>query len=204
MRVLLVDDHPIVRAGLGTVLEARGITVVGEAANGREALERARELRPDVVLMDLSMPEMDGFAATKSIAGTTRVLVLTTFASEADAVRALDAGAMGYLLKDAPPDEIVAALRDVAAGKPAFAPAVANVVLRRLRSAPAETLTARELEILTRVADGLSNKEVAKALRISEATVKTHLIHVFEKLGVDDRTAAVTLAIKRGILASGR
>jgi DNA-binding NarL/FixJ family response regulator len=202
MRIVLADDHPIVRAGLKALLEARGITVVGEAANGRAALELALETKPDVVVMDLSMPEVDGIAATKSITTAlpkTRVLVLTTFASEADAVRALDAGATGYLLKDTAPDEIIAAVRNIALGQSVLAPAVATAVLNRVRGGTS-SLTTRELEILQHVADGRTNKETAKALKISEATVKTHLLHAFEKLGVDDRTAAVTVAIQRGIL----
>lgn len=203
LKVVLADDHPIVRAGMKALLEARGIRVVGEAANGRAALEIAKETRPDVVVMDLSMPEVDGFSSTKSITAVlpkTRVLVLTSFASESDAVRALEAGATGYLLKDAPGDEIVAALRDVAIGKSVLAPTVAAAVLTRVRGGT-NALTTRELEILSHVADGRTNKETAKALKISEATVKTHLLHAFEKLGVDDRTAAVTVAIQRGILS---
>lgn len=203
LKVVLADDHPIVRAGMKALLEARGIRVVGEAANGRAALEIAKETRPDVVVMDLSMPEVDGFSSTKSITAAlpkTRVLVLTSFASESDAVRALEAGATGYLLKDAPGDEIVAALRDVAIGKSVLAPTVAAAVLTRVRGGT-NALTTRELEILSHVAEGRTNKETAKALKISEATVKTHLLHAFEKLGVDDRTAAVTVAIQRGILS---
>jgi DNA-binding NarL/FixJ family response regulator len=210
IRVLVADDHPIVRAGLRALIEGRmGLSVVGEAADGNAAVEAAASLEPDVVLMDLAMPRLDGFDATRRITcgcPNTRVLVLTTYASDADAVRAMDAGATGYLLKDAAPDEIVAAIRTVAAGAPAVAPEVAPYLMRRLRgeratgSSGSPTLTTRELEILAKVAKGSSNKAIARELRISEATVKTHLIHVFEKLGVDDRTAAVTVAMSRGIL----
>lgn len=204
--VLLVDDHPIVRSGLRALFEARGLDVVGEAGDGQAAIAEAARLHPDVVVMDLSMPGIDGFKATAHIVRgspkghTTRVLILTTYASEADAVRALDAGATGYALKDATPDEIVAAVRSVAAGVPALAPTIAPIVLARLRGGSG-LLTTRELEILTKVAEGGSNKTIAKVLHISEATVKTHLLHVFEKLGVDDRTAAVTVAMSRGILS---
>jgi DNA-binding NarL/FixJ family response regulator len=207
MKVLLVDDHPIVRAGLRALFEARGIEVIAEAGDGQTAKEAAARLRPDVVVMDLSMPVLDGFKATEQIVRddpSKRVLILTTYASEADAVRAMDAGATGYLLKDAPPDDIVAAVRSVAAGVPALHPSVAAFVLQRLRGGTAAKkidLTTRELEILAKVAEGGSNKTIAKALHISEATVKTHLLHAFEKLGVDDRTAAVTVAMSRGILS---
>lgn len=210
LRVLLADDHPIVRAGLRVLLESRGIDVAGEASDGLAAVEQATRTRPAVVVMDLSMPGLDGFAATQRILRAVpeaRVLVLTTYASEADALRAMDAGATGYLLKDAPPDDIVAGVRSVAAGVPALAPAIAEHVLRRLRGGHAANgqpgaLTTRELEILAHVAEGRSNKAIAKVLHISEATVKTHLLHAFEKLGVDDRTAAVTVAMSRGILRS--
>jgi len=205
LRVFLVDDHPIVRAGLRALLEERtGLSVIGEASDGATAVAEVDRLKPDVVVMDLAMPgpDGDGFAATRRIVQSNpnvRVLVLTTYASESDAARAIDAGATGYLLKDTAPDDIVQAIRSVASGAPVFAPSVAAHMLKRLRAPSA--LTTRELEILALVAEGGTNKTIAKHLHISEATVKTHLLHAFEKLGVDDRTAAVTVAMSRGILS---
>lgn len=203
--VLIADDHPIVRSGLRSLLGVDGIDVVGEAADGEEAVALALRLRPRIVLMDLQMPKLDGVAATRRIKAAlpdTHVVVLTTFATEADVVRAVAAGALGYLLKDAPAPEIVQAVRAAAAGRPTVSSQVAAHLMTRTRS-DAPSLSRRELDVLERVATGATNAEIAKALRISEATVKTHLLHVFEKLGVNDRTAAVTVALERQLIRLG-
>lgn len=207
IRVLLVDDHPIVRSGLAGLLTPEpDMLVVGEANDGGEAVRLANELRPDVVLMDLRMPVLDGVGATERLATevpSTRVLVLTTYDTDSDIVRAVEAGATGYLLKDTPRDELVDAVRRAAHGETVLAPPVAARLLRRVRN-PGTELTPRELEVLAEVARGRSNAEIGARLFVGEATVKTHLLHVFAKLGVSDRTAAVTLAIERGLLPSGR
>jgi DNA-binding NarL/FixJ family response regulator len=200
--VLLVDDHPVVRAGLRMLLAQPDVSVVGEACDGEEAVDLAVRLEPEVVLMDIEMPKLDGIAATRRIklaCPRTAVVILTTFETEADVTRAVDAGALGYLLKDAPSSEILGALRAAAAGRATLSPQAAARVMARART-ETPALSRRELEILERVAKGATNPEIAKALRISEATVKTHLLHVFEKLGVSDRTAAVTTALERKIL----
>jgi DNA-binding NarL/FixJ family response regulator len=203
VRVLIVDDHPVVRSGLaGLLAPEEDITVVGEAGDGREALALAEELAPDVVLMDLRMPVLDGAGATGELARRlpeARVLVLTTYDTDADIVRAVEAGATGYLLKDTPRDQLVQAVRQAARGETVLAPPVAARLLRRVRNRDSE-LTPRELEVLAHVAKGLSNAEIGTALFVGEATVKTHLLHVFAKLGVGDRTAAVTVGIERGLL----
>jgi DNA-binding NarL/FixJ family response regulator len=203
--VIIADDHEVVRAGLRAMLTAAGIEVIGEAADGADAVELVSKLKPRVVLMDLQMPELDGIAATKKIklAGTTsRVVILTTFETEADVTRAVGAGATGYLLKDAPAADIVNAVRMAAQGMSALSPRVAGHLMSRERG-DAAALSRREIDVLQRVAKGESNREIAAALRVSEATVKTHLLHVFEKLGVSDRTAAVTVAVERKILRLG-
>lgn len=201
--VLIVDDHPVVRDGLAGMLAAEpDIDVVGEAADGRESLVRVVELVPDVVLMDLKMPAMDGVAATAAIAAhhpAVRVIVLTTYDTVTDIRAAIEAGAAGYLLKDAPRSELSAAIRAVAAGQSVMAPAVA-AALARGGPTPVVPLTEREIGVLRLIADGLSNREVGDVLYISEATVKTHLVHIYDKLGVDDRTAAVTAALRAGLL----
>ena len=202
IRVLIADDHAVVRAGLRALLVADDLEVIGEAADGEEALKLAIELSPNVVLMDLSMPKLDGFGATRRIKlakPEIHMVVLTTFETEADVTRAIDAGAIGYLLKDAPKEEIGRAVRAAASGRATLA-AEAAAHLMNDRKTEQKTLTRRELDVLERVAKGATNAEIAKALRISEATVKTHLLHVFEKLEVDDRTAAVTRAVERKIL----
>lgn len=203
IRLLVVDDHPVVRTGLSAILMTRAdMLVVGEAADGAEAIRLTAELRPDVVLMDLRMPLLDGVQATAAIHALNsapRVLVLTTYDTDGDILRAVEAGAAGYLLKDAPPEELAAAIRQVMRG----GSPVSNVVAERLMAQArpsAETLTSRELEVLACVARGASNREIARDLRISEATVKTHLLHAFAKLGVGDRTSAVTKAIERGLI----
>ena len=203
VRVLVVDDHPVVRAGLVGLLDGEGeIAVVGQAEGGAQAVSLARDLEPDVVLMDLRMPGLDGAAATAQILAerpTTRVVVLTTFETDADILRAVEAGATGYLLKDTPHAELLAAVRAAARGETVLAPPVAQRLLSELRSG-GERLTPREVEVLGAVARGLSNAQVGAELFISEATVKTHLLRIFAKLGVDDRTRAVTVALERGIL----
>ena len=204
IRILIADDHPVVRTGLQGMLAGEGdFEVVGEARDGREAVEKAALLEPDVVLMDLRMPVLDGVAATELIrAGRseTEVLILTTYDTDGDILRALDAGAVGCLLKDSPREELFRAVRAAARGESVLAPAVLSQVMSRMRAPAAETLSDREVEVLRLVARGASNKEAARELFISETTVKTHLSHIFTKLGVDDRTAAVTVALDRGIL----
>jgi len=205
VKVLIADDHPVVREGLRGMLAGEGdIEVVGEAADGRQAVSLAGELKPDVVLMDLRMPGTDGVEATRRIAGVggPAVLVVTTYDTDHDILRAVEAGARGYLLKDTPRAELIRAVRAAAGGATVLAPAVADRLLRRDRSAANAELTSRELEVLDLVSKGKTNAEVGQALFIGEATVKTHLLHAFAKLGVDDRTAAVTTAIARGLLAS--
>jgi DNA-binding NarL/FixJ family response regulator len=204
IRILIVDDHPVVRTGLAGMLGAEAdFEVVGEAGDGDEAVAVARRLRPNVVLMDLRMPGVDGADATARITATDpdiRVLVLTTYDTDADILRAVEAGATGYLLKDTPRVELAAAVRAAARGETVLAPPVAARLVSRLRSPAADQLTPREAEVLAAVARGLSNAEVGRVLSIGEATVKTHLLRIFAKLGVDDRTAAVTVAYERGIL----
>lgn len=206
IRVLLVDDHPVVRSGLAGLLAAEDdLEVVGEAGDGMEAVSLAERLQPDVVLMDLHMPVLDGPGATTELARrvpSARVLVLTTFDTDADIVRAVEAGATGYLLKDTPRDQLVDAVRRAANGETVLAPPVAARLMRRMRDRDFE-LTAREMQVLQGVARGLSNAAIGRELFVSEATIKTHLLHIFEKLDVSDRTAAVTVAMTRGILSPG-
>ena len=203
VRVLLADDHPVVRSGLAGLLAVEpDIEVVGEVADGAAAVRAAGELRPDLVLMDLRMPVLDGAAATARIVAEqpgVRVLVLTTYETDADILRAVEAGATGYLLKDTPREQLVAGVRAAARGESALSPSVASRLVQQVRG-EADRLTARELEVLGRVAQGLSNAAIGRELFIAEATVKTHLLRAFGKLGVDDRTAAVTVAMQRGLL----
>lgn len=204
VRLLIADDHPVVRSGLRAMFAGEpDFEVVGEATTGAEAVHLAARLRPDVVLMDLRMPEMDGVEATeriKSSGAETRILVLTTYDSDTDILRAVEAGAIGYLLKDAPEEELYDAVRAAAEGKSLLAPPAAALLMERTRRAPEENLSGREIEVLRLVSKGASNREIASALWISEATVKSHLIRIYGKLDVDDRTAAVTVAFERGIL----
>ncbi|MGA4728916.1 response regulator [Micromonospora taraxaci] len=207
IRLLIVDDHPVVRDGLrGMFTGDPGFEVVGEAADGSEALTLVATVRPDVVLMDLRMPGMDGVTAIGTLArsgSTARVLVLTTYDTDADVLPAIEAGATGYLLKDTPREDLVRAVRAAARGESVLAPSVAGRLMGRLRAPAEEPLSQRELEVLTLVARGASNKEAAARLFISEATVKTHLLHVYAKLGVNDRAAAVATAYDRGLLTPG-
>jgi DNA-binding NarL/FixJ family response regulator len=207
--ILIVDDHPVVRAGLVGILAGEpDLRVVGEASSAAEAVTAARTLRPDVVLMDLRMPGGDGVIATAGVLAehpSARVVVLTTYETDADILRAVEAGAAGYLLKDVARAELVAAIRvaairAAARGETVLAPSVATRLVDRMRRpAPADALSPRELEVLRLVAKGLSNADIGKALFISEATVKTHLLRTFAKLGVSDRTAAVTTALAAGL-----
>ncbi|MEU8039924.1 response regulator transcription factor [Streptosporangium sp. NPDC049078] len=204
LRVMIVDDHPVVREGLRGMLEAdSGITVVGEAASGDEAVVRAAELTPDVILMDLRMPDGDGVSATSRILTgrpESRVIVLTTYETDADIVRAVEAGAAGYLLKDTSRADLLAAIRSAARGETVLSPSVATRLVTRMRAPVTESLSPRETEVLSLVARGLTNAEIGRALFIGETTVKPHLLRVFGKLGVSDRTAAVTTALDRGLL----
>jgi DNA-binding NarL/FixJ family response regulator len=199
IRVLIVDDHSVVRAGLVDLLANRDdVEVIGEAADGRQALARAAELQPDVVLMDLSMPEMDGVEATKRITAShphVRILVLTSFSDQTRIMDALRAGAEGYLLKHSEPDEIAAAVRAVYEGGSPLDPKAARVLLdSRRTTADSDTLTDREREVLLLVRGGMANKQIARQLGISERTVKAHLTNVFQRLGVTDRTQAALWA----------
>ncbi|MFF1354330.1 response regulator [Streptomyces sp. NPDC058297] len=205
--LLIVDDHPVVRDGLRGMFESAGdFTVLAEASNGVEAVELTARLDPDVVLMDLRMPGGNGVDAIKELTrrgARSRVLVLTTYDTDSDTLPAIEAGATGYLLKDAPREELFTAVRAAADGRTVLSPAVASRLVTAVRTpaAPAdEPLSAREREVLALVAKGTSNKEIARVLFISEATVKTHLTHVYGKLGVKDRAAAVAVAYDRKIL----
>lgn len=201
--VLLVDDHPVVRSGLRAVLAASGLEIVGEAGTGEEAIALAWHLRPDVVLCDLRLGEgLDGITTTARIRALTpppAVLMLTTFDRDAEILGAIEAGAAGYLLKDVAPEVIVEAIERVAAGGMYLPPELATRVLQGMRQ-PLPKLTERELEVLRLVATGAANKEVAKALFVSEATVKSHLVHIFTKLGVDSRARAIRVAQETGLL----
>ena len=206
IRVVVADDHPIVRSGIIGLLSLDDeIDVVGEASDGAEAIALASALRPDVVLMDLRMPNVSGAEATARITSGlpgVRVLVLTTHEGDDDILGAIEAGASGYLLKAAPQEEIVAGVRSVAEGHTVLAPSIAATLVTRMRREERirPSLSPRELEVLRLVSRGRSNPEIARELFIGEATVKTHLLHVFEKLEVSDRTRAVTLALELGLL----
>lgn len=204
IRLLLADDHPVVRAGLRAVLETEAdLSVVAEVSTAEAAVSRAAGGDIDVVLMDLQFGAgMGGAQATSLITARTggpRVLILTTYDTEADILAAVEAGAAGYLLKDAPPDDLAAAVRAAAAGQSALAPAIALRLMDRMR-VPSQSLSQREIEVLTLVADGLSNQQISRQLFLSQATVKSHLVHIFTKLGVDSRTSAVATATSRGLI----
>src|SRR5437588_7654771 len=218
MRLLIVDDQALVRAGFRMILEAEeDIEVVGEAADGREAVAEVNRLRPDVVLMDVRMPEVDGIEATRRRLGqdgvTTKVVMLTTFDMDEYVYEALRAGASGFLLKDVPPEQLVAGIRAVASGDALLAPSVTRRVVEEFVRRPPDSvrkppekldeLTARELEVLKLLARGLSNAEIAKALFVSETTVKTHVAHVLMKLDLRDRVQAVVLAYESGLIQPG-
>lgn len=204
IRVMLIDDHPIVRAGIaGMLANTDGIAVVGEAANGQEALDVLARVDPTVLLVDLRMPVMDGPALIEQLRSSGNdigILVLTTYDTDADILRATEAGANGYLLKDTSQTELIQAIRSTHAGDGWLAPAITAKLMRSMRSGDTTKLSSRELDVLKLVATGNSNKEIATELHVSQATVKTHLIHIFRKLDVSDRTAAVTVARDRGIL----
>ena len=212
VRVLVADDHPVVRAGLRALLSAEpGLAVVAEAGSGEETVVMARQHQPDVVLMDLRMPGAGGLAAIRQLSADhpgVRVVVLTTYDSDADILPAVEAGAAGYLLKDTPRDTLVGAIFAAARGETVLAPSVAGRLVNRLRAAPPEapaareTLSARETEVLILAGRGLTNAQIGRELFVSEATVKTHLLRAYAKLGVSGRTAAVTRAMELGVLPS--
>jgi DNA-binding NarL/FixJ family response regulator len=201
IRVMAVDDHPIFRGGLAALIAAYpDLQLVAQAANGREAVERFREHRPDVTLMDLSMPVMGGVEAIATIRTEfpeARIIALTTWDGDADIHRALKAGASGYLIKDVVSEEVVGAIRQVHAGSRAIPSGVAN---RLAEFTPRIDLTDRELEVLTELAKGLSNREIGAVLGRTEATIKVHVLHILQKLDAPDRTAAVTIGLQRGII----
>jgi DNA-binding NarL/FixJ family response regulator len=204
IRVMLVDDHPVVREGLRGMLEAEpDLTVVGEAGSGEEAVAQARVIEADVILMDLRMRDLDGVGATERILAESRrakVVVLTTYETDADILRAVEAGASGYLLKDASRADLANAIRAAARGETVLAPSVAGRLVNQVRRPVPQSLSGREVEVLALVAKGLTNADIGRALHISEATVKTHLLRAFGKLDVSDRTAAVTTAMALGLL----
>ena len=204
IRLLIVDDHFVVRAGLRDVLSSQpDFEVVGEATNGVEAVALADRLKPDVVLTDLSMPQMDGVTAIGQIKAEHReiqILVLTSYDSDSDVLPAIEAGAIGYLLKDAPREELYSAIRAAAEGKPLLTSAVAARLMERMRGPAVEALSSREIDVLKLVARGANNREIAEQLYITQATVKSHLIRIYGKLDVADRTAAVTKALELRIL----
>ena len=204
IRLLVVDDHPVVRDGLCSMFaHDPEFDVLGEAGDGAEAVRLAQELRPDVILMDLRMPGMDGVAAITELAArgvAARVLVLTTYDTDSHVLPAIEAGATGYLLKDAPRADLLRAVRAAAHGEAALSPAVAAKLMNRVRSPAAGPLSQRELEVLELVASGTTNREAAARLFITEATVKTHLLNIYGKLGVGDRAADAAAAVNRGVL----
>ncbi|MFJ8854781.1 response regulator [Streptomyces sp. NPDC102437] len=204
IRVVVVDDHTVMRAGVVALLAGQdGIEIVGEAGDGRDALDLVARHDPDVALVDLRMPVLDGVGATTEITARyprTRVLILTTYDTDQDIERGVEAGAIGYLLKDATREQLADAIRSAARGETVLAPRVAEKLIARMRRPAQEPLTARETDVLDAVADGLTNAEIGRRLVIAEATVKTHLLRLFAKLDVSDRTRAVVVAMERGLL----
>jgi DNA-binding NarL/FixJ family response regulator len=204
LRIVLADDHTVMREGIAALLAGEPtVTVVGAAGDGKEAVDLVARLEPDLVLLDLRMPVLDGVAATAEItaSGTrTRVLILTTYDTDSDIERAVEAGAIGYLLKDATREQLIDAIHAAARGETVLAPRVAERLVARMRRPTPVTLTARERQVLNAVADGLSNADIGRHLVIGEATVKTHLLRIFAKLDVSDRTRAVVVAMERGLL----
>jgi DNA-binding NarL/FixJ family response regulator len=205
IRILVADDHPIVRSGISSILATQpDFEIVGEAANGNDAVAAAARLAPDLVLMDLRMPGLNGVGASTAILAarpSTRIVVLTTYASDGEVLRAIEAGAVGYLLKDVPHEELFRALRAVARGERYLAPVVTERLMARLQQPPHLTLTDREIDVLRAVSRGDGNKRIAEALGIAEPTVKAHLVHIFEKLGVENRTTAARVARDLGLIA---
>ncbi|OKJ73946.1 response regulator [Streptomyces sp. CB02460] len=204
LRIVLADDHTVMRAGLVALLGSEPtLDIVGEASNGREAVDLVGRLRPDVALLDLRMPVLDGVGATTEIVAgpaPTRVLILTTYDTDADIERGVEAGATGYLLKDATREQLVDAIHAASRGETVLAPRVAQRLVAKMRRPAPVALTARESDVLEAVADGLSNAEIGRRLFIGEATVKTHLLRIFAKLDVNDRTRAVVVALNSGLL----
>ena len=205
IRLLIVDDHPVVRDGLSGIFAGDpDFEVVGQAANGVEAVRQAQELQADVVLMDLRMPEMGGVEAIKQLrqrTPSTHVIVLTTYDTENEVLSAIEAGATGYLLKDAPREELIRAVRAAHRGESVLSPSAAGRLMGRARRPATDVISPRELEVIKLIAGGANNREAAAKLFVSEATIKTHLLHVFEKLGVRDRAAAVSEAYKRHLIS---
>jgi DNA-binding NarL/FixJ family response regulator len=209
IKLLITDDHPVVREGLISMISREpGFKVVAEASNGLEAISKAIQFKPDVILMDLRMPEMDGVEAIRQIAEVepnTKFIILTTFSDDEYIFKGIEVGARAYLLKDAPREELFKAIRAVYRGESLIQPVVASKVLSRFaelsrQSQAPEVLTDRELQVLILIAKGSANKEIAAALNISNSTVKTHIASIFQKLGTNDRTEAVTMALKKGII----
>lgn len=210
IKILIADDHPVVREGLTSMINREtDFKVIGEAKDGLEAVKRALELKPDIVLMDLRMPEMDGVEAIRRIAAVEpgiKFIILTTYSDDEFIFRGIEVGARAYLLKDAPRDELFKAIRAVYRGESLIQPVVASKILDRFAElsrqaqSPADTLSDREIGVLTLMAKGASNKEIAVQLNIANSTVKTHIASIFQKLNATDRTEAVTQAIKRGII----
>ncbi|HCB01854.1 MAG TPA: DNA-binding response regulator [Anaerolineae bacterium] len=204
IKIIIADDHTVVRSGLRALLSSQSdFEIVGEAKNGEEAVKLAISLVADLILMDLQMPILDGLGAIKLIRDKlpkANILVFTTYETDADILPALEAGAIGYLLKDTPPEQLFQAIRNASKGEMALAPRVAEKVTQRLTNSSKNTLSSREIEVLELAAQGNPNKAIAKKLFITEATVKSHFVHIFSKLGVTDRTGAVTEAIKKKII----
>ncbi len=205
IRVVVADDHPVVRQGVAALLDAeQDIEVIAEVGDGRAAVSAAVREHPDVVVMDLRMPEVDGVEATANVRDRcpgVAVLVLTTYDTDEAIVRAVEAGAAGYMLKDSPTEDLVDAVRRAAAGETVLAPPITKRLADRRHSVSPDALTPREIDVVREVANGNTNAEIAERLYISEATVKTHLIHIYDKLGVSDRAAAVARAYERGVLS---